>query len=116
MRPAVYRFMELANHQAAVNSSRGAAFGFASIAKLAGEQLGPHIVRIIPRLYRYQYDPNGKVRRPAAAEVVGGRSRAAASLAGRPIPPGCPAAGAGRHVAHLARAVGRPQGLGDAEL
>ncbi|EFN52702.1 hypothetical protein CHLNCDRAFT_138705 [Chlorella variabilis] len=58
----VYRFMELANHQAAVNSSRGAAFGFASIAKLAGEQLGPHIVRIIPRLYRYLYDPNGKVR------------------------------------------------------
>lgn len=35
---------------------------FASIAKLAGEQLGPHIVRIIPRLYRYLYDPNGKVR------------------------------------------------------
>ena len=34
---------------------------FASIAKLAGEQLGPHIVRIIPRLYRYLYDPNGKV-------------------------------------------------------
>ncbi|PSC71704.1 proteasome-associated ECM29-like protein [Micractinium conductrix] len=58
----VYRFMELANHQAAVNSSRGAAFGFASIAKLAGEQLGPHIARILPRLYRYLYDPNGKVR------------------------------------------------------
>ena len=36
---------------------------FASIAKLAGEQLGPHIVRIIPRLYRYLYDPNGKVGR-----------------------------------------------------
>jgi len=34
---------------------------FASIAKLAGEQLGPHIERIIPRLYRYLYDPNGKV-------------------------------------------------------
>lgn len=58
----VYRFMQLANHQAAVNSSRGAAFGFASIAKLAGEQLGPHIVRMLPRLYRYLYDPNGKVR------------------------------------------------------
>lgn len=104
----VYRFMELANHQAAVNSSRGAAFGcaqlrlpcqhaccmpppllsgagsaapphrtnrcppartphsprgrFASIARLAGERLGPHIARIIPRLYRFLYDPNGKVR------------------------------------------------------
>ena len=35
---------------------------FASIAKLAGQQLGPHIQRIIPRLYRFLYDPNGKVR------------------------------------------------------
>ncbi|PRW21127.1 proteasome-associated ECM29-like protein isoform X1 [Chlorella sorokiniana] len=58
----VYRFMELANHQQAVNSSRGAAFGFASIARLAGEQLGPKLAAIIPRLYRYLYDPNGKVR------------------------------------------------------
>ncbi|GAB4815511.1 hypothetical protein N2152v2_002557 [Parachlorella kessleri] len=58
----VYRFMELANHQAGVQSSRGAAFGFASIAKIAGEQLAPHINKMLPRLYRYLYDPNGKVR------------------------------------------------------
>lgn len=33
---------------------------FASIARLAGEQLGPKLAAIIPRLYRYLYDPNGK--------------------------------------------------------
>ncbi|KAL3147888.1 hypothetical protein ABBQ32_002606 [Trebouxia sp. C0010 RCD-2024] len=58
----VYRFMDLANHHASLNSSRGAAFGFASIAKLAGEQLGPYIANLVPKLYRYQYDPNARVR------------------------------------------------------
>ena len=29
----IYKFMDLANHQRALNSSRGAAFRFASIAK-----------------------------------------------------------------------------------
>ena len=35
---------------------------FASIAKLAGEQLGPYIAKLVPKLYRYQYDPNARVR------------------------------------------------------
>ena len=35
---------------------------FASIAKLAGEQLEPYIAGLIPKLYRYQYDPNVRVR------------------------------------------------------
>lgn len=35
---------------------------FASIAKLAGEQLGPYIANLVPKLYRYQYDPNARVR------------------------------------------------------
>lgn len=58
----MYKFMDLANHQTALNSKRGAAFGFARIAKIAGEQLQPHISKLIPKLYRYQYDPNGKVQ------------------------------------------------------
>ncbi|KAK9810293.1 hypothetical protein WJX72_008148 [[Myrmecia] bisecta] len=58
----IYRFMDLANHHASLNSSRGAAFGFASIAKLAGEQLEPYVAKLVPKLYRYQYDPNGRVR------------------------------------------------------
>jgi proteasome component ECM29 len=48
----VYRFMDLANHAAALNSSRGAAFGFASIAKVAGEQLKPYVEKLVPKLYR----------------------------------------------------------------
>ena len=44
--------MNLANHAAALNSSRGAAFGFASIAKLAGEQLAPYVPPLVPKLYR----------------------------------------------------------------
>ena len=34
----------------------------ASIAKLAGPQLQPHMATLIPRLYRYQHDPNPQVR------------------------------------------------------
>ena len=39
---------------------------FASIAKLAGEQLGPYIAKLVPKLYRYQYDPNARVRESMA--------------------------------------------------
>lgn len=35
---------------------------FASIAKLAGKQLEPYIGQLVPKLYRYQYDPNPRVR------------------------------------------------------
>lgn len=35
---------------------------FASIAKLAGERLKPYIAALVPKLYRYQYDPNARVR------------------------------------------------------
>ncbi|KAK9834910.1 hypothetical protein WJX81_007994 [Elliptochloris bilobata] len=58
----LYRFMDLANHAAAATSSRGAAFGFASISRLAGKQLEPYVAQLIPKLYRYQYDPNARVR------------------------------------------------------
>jgi len=44
---------DLANHAASLNSTRGAAFGFASIAKLAGEQLKPYVDKVVPKLYRY---------------------------------------------------------------
>jgi len=58
----IYKFMDLANHQAAMNSSRGAAFGFASIAKRAGDSLTPHIEKLIPKLYRMMHDPNPKMQ------------------------------------------------------
>ena len=56
---------DLANHAASLNSTRGAAFGFASIAKLAGEQLKPYVDKMIPRLYRCSPAP----RRPSMVAV-----------------------------------------------
>ena len=55
---------------------------FASIARLAGEQLGPKLATIIPRLYRYLYDPNGKVNtNSATAHVVRSMQHATLCLA-----------------------------------
>jgi proteasome component ECM29 len=58
----IYMFMDLAHHNQALMTRRGAAFGFAAVAQIAGSQLAPHITSLIPKLYRYQYDPNPKVR------------------------------------------------------
>ncbi|XP_041357221.1 proteasome adapter and scaffold protein ECM29-like [Gigantopelta aegis] len=58
----IYKFMHLANHNAMWNSRRGAAFGFTTIAAQAGEQLAPYMSQIVPRLYRYQFDPNPKIQ------------------------------------------------------
>ena len=49
----VYKFMHLANYNATWNSRKGAAFGFSTIAARAGDQLAPHLPKIIPKLYRY---------------------------------------------------------------
>lgn len=58
----IYKFMHLANHNAMWNSRKGAAFGFSTIAAQAGEQLAPYLPQIVPRLYRYQFDPNPKIQ------------------------------------------------------
>ena len=58
----IYKFMDLANYQASINSKRGAAFGFSKIAKQAGDALQPHLRSLIPRLVRYQYDPDKNVQ------------------------------------------------------
>ncbi|XP_057700353.1 proteasome adapter and scaffold protein ECM29 isoform X2 [Corythoichthys intestinalis] len=58
----VYKFMNLANHHAMWNSRKGAAFGFHMIATKAGEQLAPFLPQLVPRLYRYQFDPNLGIR------------------------------------------------------
>ncbi|XP_050843101.1 proteasome adapter and scaffold protein ECM29 isoform X4 [Serinus canaria] len=58
----VYKFMNLANHHAMWNSRKGAAFGFNVIAAKAGEQLAPFLPQLLPRLYRYQFDPNLGIR------------------------------------------------------
>lgn len=43
-------------------SFQGAAFGFNVIAAKAGEQLTPFLPQLLPRLYRYQFDPNLGIR------------------------------------------------------
>lgn len=58
----IYKFMDLANYQASLNSKRGAAFGFSKIAKQAGDVLEPHMRELVPRLVRYQYDPEKNVQ------------------------------------------------------
>lgn len=58
----IYKFMHLANHNAIWNSKKGAAFGFSTIAAAAGQQLSTHLPKIIPRLYRYQFDPTPKIQ------------------------------------------------------
>lgn len=58
----IYQFMHLANHNAIWNSKKGAAFGFSSIAEKCGEALKSHLPEIIPKLYRYQYDPTPNIQ------------------------------------------------------
>ena len=41
---------------------QGAAFGFSVIAATAREELAPHLQVIVPRLYRYKYDPSPRVQ------------------------------------------------------
>ncbi|KAG2487332.1 hypothetical protein HYH03_014048 [Edaphochlamys debaryana] len=70
----IYRFMDLAHHAAALNSKRGAAFGFAGIARMAaqgggapGAALTKHLAALVPKLFRYTHDPNPKVAEAMAA-------------------------------------------------
>ncbi|KAB0794456.1 hypothetical protein PPYR_11295 [Photinus pyralis] len=58
----LYQFMHIANHNAIWNSKKGAAFGFSSIAEKCGEKLQPHLPKIIPKLYRYQFDPTPSIQ------------------------------------------------------
>lgn len=56
----VYKFLSLASHNQVWNSRIGATMGFSNIAKQAKQELEPYISQLIPKLYRYQYDPNSK--------------------------------------------------------
>ncbi|CAG8483679.1 8071_t:CDS:10 [Racocetra fulgida] len=57
----VYKFMQLASYNAMWQSRKGAAFGFSFIIAKAEKELEPYLKDLIPRLYRFQYDPNPKV-------------------------------------------------------
>ncbi|OBZ85602.1 Proteasome-associated protein ECM29 [Choanephora cucurbitarum] len=57
----IYKFMNLANHNAMWTSRRGAAFGFQNLMVIAEKEMSPYLPRLIPKLYRYQFDPNPRV-------------------------------------------------------
>ncbi|ORE02510.1 ARM repeat-containing protein [Rhizopus microsporus var. microsporus] len=57
----IYKFMNLANHNAMWTSRKGAAFGFQNLMALAEKEMEPYLPRLIPKLYRYQFDPNPRV-------------------------------------------------------
>ncbi|KAJ2692720.1 proteasome component M29 [Coemansia sp. RSA 1285] len=54
----VYQFMQLATHTAMWNSRCGAAYGFARIIERAREAIQPYMKTIVPKLYRYTFDPS----------------------------------------------------------
>jgi proteasome component ECM29 len=58
----IYRFMNLASHNSMWNTRRGVAFGFQTIANLSTDELQAHLPSLVPRLYRYQFDPNPKIQ------------------------------------------------------
>ncbi|VDM41383.1 unnamed protein product [Toxocara canis] len=58
----MYRFMQLANHNALWNSKKGAAFGFNVVLQQARTDLEPFLAQIVPKLFRYRYDPDLRVQ------------------------------------------------------
>ena len=54
--------MNLAHHNSLWNTRRGAAFGFSAITQLASDQLRPYLPTIVPKLFRYQFDPSAKIQ------------------------------------------------------
>ncbi|KAI9031501.1 proteasome stabiliser-domain-containing protein [Hyaloraphidium curvatum] len=57
----VYRFMNLASHNAIWSSRRGASMGIASIMAAAEEELSQYLPTLVPKLFRYRFDANPKV-------------------------------------------------------
>jgi len=58
----IYQFMQLANHNAMWQSKLGAAFGLQSMSMTAKQKMQPYIGKVVPRLYRYKYDPTPKIQ------------------------------------------------------
>ncbi|CRK95076.1 CLUMA_CG008554, isoform A [Clunio marinus] len=58
----IYSFMQLANNNASWNSRLGAAFGLKSISGIAKTKMQPYLSKIVPRLFRYKYDPTPKIQ------------------------------------------------------
>lgn len=59
----VYKFINLFNEKALLNSMSGAALGLQEISKIAQEELKPLLPKLVPKLFRMMHDPS-----PAVAE------------------------------------------------
>lgn len=58
----IYSFMQLANHNASWNTKLGAAFSLQAISvEHAKENMIPFQSKIVPKLFRYKYDPTPKI-------------------------------------------------------
>jgi proteasome component ECM29 len=58
----VYKFLSLASHNAMWNSRKGAAFAAQALATSAAKaELETYLPSLVPKLYRYSYDPNPRV-------------------------------------------------------
>uniref|UniRef100_A0A1I7XTF6 MMS19 nucleotide excision repair protein n=1 Tax=Heterorhabditis bacteriophora TaxID=37862 RepID=A0A1I7XTF6_HETBA len=63
----IYKFMQLAKHNATWNSKKGAAFGFGVLLEQARDELDPYVKQLVPKLFRYRYDPDVNVQRSMRA-------------------------------------------------
>ena len=59
----MYKFLNLSSHNQIWSSKKGAAFATKSIisSQLAKQQLEPYLNDLVPKLYRYSYDPNPRL-------------------------------------------------------
>eukprot|EP01133_Synstelium_polycarpum_P000192 gene192-230_t len=57
----IYRFMQLSSHHQIWNSRRGASFAIVALASRAKEDLAPLLPSLIPKIYRYLYDPSPRI-------------------------------------------------------
>lgn len=64
----IYKFLAIASNNSMWNSRKGAAFGFSVIASHAQDSLTPHLPTLLPRLFRFTFDPNPSTR--AAMENI----------------------------------------------
>lgn len=50
--PLPHRFMEIVNHYRGLAAARSTAAGLGSVMRAAGEELRPHVEKMLPKLYR----------------------------------------------------------------
>lgn len=58
----VYKFIYLARHNSKWNSGEGAAVGLAAVLEEVHSELAPFFSQLIPKLFRYRYDPDPEVK------------------------------------------------------